>query len=166
MPDNPSPPLSTLRQHRPDDLAWVVEAHGRLYAAEYGWNDDFRRLVADVVATFERNFDPARECCFIAEQDGVRLGCAFVAAKDARTAQLRCVLLEPQARGQRLGSRLVDACIDFARAAGYADMVLWTNDCLHAARAIYQRAGFELESQEAHHSFGHDLVGQYWRLTL
>jgi GNAT superfamily N-acetyltransferase len=73
--------------------------------------------------------------------------------------------VEPAARSFGIGGRLVSECIEFAKSSGYRKLVLWTNDVLHGARRLYERAGFRLVRQETHHSFGHDLVGQYWELT-
>lgn len=151
---------------RPGDLGWVVMAHGEVYAAEFGWNTEFEALVAKIVADYAAAADPAREAAWIAEAGGRRAGCVFLVAKDAETAQLRILLVDPAARGQHLGERLVGRCIEFARRAGYRRMVLWTNDPLAAARHIYLAAGFSLVSEEPHHSFGVDLTGQYYELDL
>lgn len=155
-----------LRPPAPGDLGWVVSRHGALYAREYGWDATFEAMVARIVADYAAGHDPAREAGWIAEVDGERAGCVFCMRKSDSVAQLRLLLVEPRARGLGVGGRLVGECVSFARRAGYQQMVLWTNDVLTAARRIYQRAGFELAASSPHHSFGHDLVGEDWRLTL
>jgi DNA-binding MarR family transcriptional regulator/GNAT superfamily N-acetyltransferase len=157
----------TLRGLGPGDLGWVVHRHGVLYADEYGWDRTFEGLVAQIVADYVHQRDPNMENAWIAELDGEPVGCVFcVRGDDERTAKLRLLLVEPSARGHGIGSRLVDECVRFARDAGYRAVTLWTNDVLVAAGRIYQRAGFVVVDEERHHSFGHDLVGQYWRLEL
>ena len=151
---------------QPGDLGWAVMAHGELYAAEFGWDTSFEALVASIVADFAAEHDPVREAAWIAETEGRRVGCVFCVAADATTAQLRILLVDPTARGQGLGGRLVDECVSFARGAGYARMKLWTNHPLEAARHIYLSRGFTLVREEPHHSFGVDLVGQVYELDL
>ncbi|MBV8030906.1 MAG: MarR family transcriptional regulator [Betaproteobacteria bacterium] len=155
-----------LRQHRPGDLGWVIERHGALYFKEYGWGGPFEALVAEVIAGFLKNFNPARERCWIAELDGERVGSVLIVEKTRTTAQLRMLLLEPQARGRGLGKRLVAECIAFARAKGYRKLVLWTHSNLVAARQIYRDAGFRLVKREPHRHFGARVVGEYWELEL
>lgn len=157
----------TLRGPHPGDLGWTVERNAAVYAAEFGWNEEYEALVARIVADFAATRDPEREAVWIAEFDGRRAGCVFcVRDKAPGAARLRLLLVDPAARGHGIGRQLVDACIAFARSADYREVVLWTNDVLTSARSIYQRAGFELVGSKPHHSFGKDLVGQDWRLVL
>ena len=155
-----------LRPHRPGDMGWITHRHGVIYARDYGWDETFEALVAEIVAKFVKDFKPGRERCWVAERAGDILGSIFIVKDDEETAKLRLLYVEKEARGLGLGGRLVDEAIAFARAAGYRRIVLWTNDILHAARRIYESRGFTLVNEERHRSFGHDLVGQYWELSL
>ena len=155
-----------LRPPRPGDLGWVIQRHSALYAQEYGWDETFEFLVAQIVADYAQTRDPEREAAWIAEVDGEPTGCVFCVRQDDVTAKLRLLLVEPSARGMGIGGRLVAECLSFARAAGYTQMTLWTQDCLTEACRIYQRAGFQLVAEGRHHSFGHDLVEQTWSRPL
>ena len=161
-----APAQASVREARSGDFGWMVERHGVLYAAEYGWDATFEGLVAEIAGAFARSHDPARERAFVAEIDRRRAGCVLCVRDDDETARLRILLVEPWARGHGVGTRLVDECVAFARTAGYARIVLWTNDVLVAARRIYERAGFTLVDEGRHRAFGHDLVEQTWRLEL
>ncbi|HEX7063898.1 MAG TPA: bifunctional helix-turn-helix transcriptional regulator/GNAT family N-acetyltransferase, partial [Bacillales bacterium] len=155
-----------IRPPEPGDMGWVTHRHGVLYANEYGWDERFEALVAQIVADFVNNYNPKRERCWIAEMDGEIAGSVFVAQQSDKVAKLRLLFVEPKARGLGLGTRLVEECIRFSRRSGYEKLILWTNSVLVAARNTYEKLGFELVEEEEHHSFGHDLVGEIWELTL
>jgi DNA-binding MarR family transcriptional regulator/GNAT superfamily N-acetyltransferase len=157
-----------LRPHRVGDMGWVVYSEAVGYARQFGWDETFEALVAKIVADFVINFDASRERCWVAEMDGRNVGHIFLVKHpgELQTAKLRLLFVDPSARGLGLGDALVKECVGFARTAGYKKVVLWTQSILTAAHRIYQRAGFRLVKEEAHHSFGHDLTGQEWELVL
>lgn len=164
--DMPDTRAFILRDPRPGDLGWVIHRQAALYAQDYGFDWTFEGLISEIAGTFVREFDPARERCWIAEMEGEIVGSVFVVRQDDEVAKLRMLYVDPVARGRGLGRALVEECLRFARAAGYRRMVLWTNDILVSARRIYEAAGFELLEEERHHSFGQDLVGQIWGRNL
>ena len=160
------PPAITLRAHQPGDIGWIVHRQAVLYSQEYGWDNRFEALIARIGAQFIERFDPQREACWVAQRGSEVVGSVFLVRRSPTVGQLRLLYVEPSARGQGVGDQLVQACIDRAREIGYRRLMLWTNDILSAARRIYERKGFVKVSEERHHSFGHDLVGQNWVLAL
>jgi DNA-binding MarR family transcriptional regulator/GNAT superfamily N-acetyltransferase len=159
-------PAFILRAHRPGDMGWIASRHGALYSEEYGLNHKMEAYVAEVVAKFLREFDPAREHCWIAEQDGAPIGSVFIVKENDSVARLRMLIVEPKARGLGVGRRLVEECIRFSRQAGYGEITLWTHSILTAARRIYASLGFEIVETETHDEFGPELVGETWTLRL
>lgn len=168
MSDRPESDLSgfELREPRVGELGWVVSRHGEVYGESYGWDASFEALVAGVIGEYAVDHDPQRERGWIADVGGRPAGSIFCMADDEETARLRLLLVEPWARGLGIGAALVEACVEFARAAGYRRMVLWTDEFLTPARRLYAAAGFRLVSSRVHVAFGHENVAEDWELVL
>ena len=156
----------TLRTHQPGDLGWIVQQHGIVYGREYGYDSRFEAVVARIAADFLERFDAARERCWIAEMDGENVGSVCLVKKTARVAKLRLLVVDERARGLGIGRRLVDACVAFAREAGYTKITLWTHGHLAAARTIYRSCGFVCVDTRRVKSFGKNLVDETWELRL
>jgi len=167
QPQSPPQPF-LLRPPYPGDMGLVVQREASIYATEYGWDGTFEHLVLDIVTDFTRNFNPRRECCWIAEKNGQHVGHVFLTQHPDQldTARIRLLMVEREARGAGIGHALVNECIRFARACGYRRITLWTQSILTSAHRIYMKAGFTLVTQEPHQSFGKSLVGQTWELVL
>lgn len=155
-----------LRPHRPGDIGWIIHRHGVVYEEEYDFDETFEALVAEILVKFIRQHDPKRECLWIAEQDGERIGSVMLVDAGEQVAQLRLLMVEPKARGQRVGTRLIDECITFSKRNRYRKIKLWTQGNLLQARHLYAKAGFEMVSDSPHKSFGQDLVAEFWELPL
>ena len=155
-----------LRPHQPGDPGWIVHRQAILYAEEYGWDESYEALAAEIAAQFIKNYDAKRERCWIAEKNGERVGAVFVAKASEEIAKLRLLHVEREARGLGIGKRLVEECVRLSRQAGYQKMMLWKQSVLHAARHLYKQAGFQMVREERHHSFGKDLTAETWELDL
>lgn len=165
-PDSNADKNYILRDPRPGDLGWVVARHATFYLDHYGWREPFEAMCAQIVADFANKHDPKRERCWIAECNGQPVGSIFLVKETEDVARMRLLLVDPSAQGLGIGAALVDACVTFARQAGYKRLTLWTHQVLTAARKIYQRAGFTLTESKPHRSWGVDVIGETWNLDL
>jgi DNA-binding MarR family transcriptional regulator/N-acetylglutamate synthase-like GNAT family acetyltransferase len=159
-------PATLFRSHRPGDIGWIIHRQGLVYSQEYGWDETFEGLVAEILAKFIKKHDPDRERIWIAEQQGKLVGSIMIVDAGDGTAQLRLLFVDPEARGRGIGKRLIEESVLFSKKSGYKRIKLWTQSNLLEARRLYQKAGFVINEKEPHHSFGHDLIAEIWELPL
>ncbi|HZA59348.1 MAG TPA: bifunctional helix-turn-helix transcriptional regulator/GNAT family N-acetyltransferase [Solirubrobacterales bacterium] len=156
-----------LRGPEPGDHGWVLERHAAVYSQERGWGEAFEAYCGQVIVDFIARDDREHERCWIAELDGVRCGSIYCTRRTEDVAQVRLLLVDPWARGCGAGAALADACVDFAREAGYRQIMLFTNSLLTSARRIYEGLGFEFRAEQPEDIFdGDDSVGQEFWLSL
>lgn len=159
-------PEIALREPIPGDLGWLVARSGEYYAETHGFDATFEGFAAGILARFA-SADPARNKGFIAHRGAERVGSIFCMEGDRPDrAKLRVFWVEPEVRRAGLGQRLIDACLGFARDAGYHEIELFTLASQVEARRLYARAGFRPEQTEAQHAFGRDVVEETWRMAL
>jgi DNA-binding MarR family transcriptional regulator/N-acetylglutamate synthase-like GNAT family acetyltransferase len=165
-PEQGDRPEVILREPRHGDYGWIISRHAELYAQEYGWTEPFEGLCAQIVADFVNKHDPTCERCWIAELNGENVGSVMLVNDSTEVARIRLLIVDPKARGRGLGTKLTDECIRFARERGYKQITLWTHSVLKAARHVYEKAGFTLTSSEKRHTWGQDVVAEFWDLNL
>ncbi len=164
--ESESPSSLRIRPLETGDIGWIIHRQAVLYAEEYGWDITYEALVAEILAAFVKSCDDKSDAAWIADCHGSIVGCVFLVRASEQVAKLRLLYVEPAVRGLGIGRKLVSLCIAGARERGYRKLTLWTNDVLVSARRIYEACGFRLVAAERHRSFGKDLVGQTWELTL
>ena len=166
--DEPRRSPVILRPHRIGDLGWMIHRQGILYNRQFGWNIGFESLIAGIYNQFqEAPSSPPRDL-WVAEQNGSIVGSIFVMPSDGipGSAQLRMLYVEPSARGQGVGTVLVEQAVSFARDNGYQRMRLWTHTIQESARRIYAAAGFKVVETIPEDNFGLKMMGEIWELVF
>jgi len=79
-------------------------------------------------------------------EDGAPLACGGLRTLAPGVGEIKRMFVRPRARGRGLGRRLLAELEAIARAAGLAEVRLYTTEVLAEARALYDSAGYELAS--------------------
>ena len=133
---------------RPDEHRAVGELVVEAYEAidPYGL-DGYAKELRDVAGRAA-----TAEVLVAADDDGTLLGAVtYVPGPDSSSAEfteadaagIRMLAVAEKAQGRGIGRALVTACLDRARAAGRAQVLLHTTDWMTTAHGLYGRLGFE-----------------------
>jgi ribosomal protein S18 acetylase RimI-like enzyme len=161
----PSGAVTLRTELRPGDLGRIILLHGTVYARECGFDHTFEAYVAGPLAEFARAVS-SRERLWLAERDGVLVGCIAIVAAAPRTAQLRWFLVDPSARGAGLGRRLLDEALAFSKQCGYDTVILWTVSALTAAAHLYRSVGFRKTAEKPGRMWGVEVVEEKYEMRL
>jgi len=88
-----------------------------------------------------RTFDELRELLptlYVAEQEGMIVGCAALEIYSWKLAEVRSLAVSSAMQGQGVGKRLVEACLDRARAANILEVMAITS-----ADGFFMSCGFD-----------------------
>jgi DNA-binding MarR family transcriptional regulator/GNAT superfamily N-acetyltransferase len=166
LDERPRHSIVTLRAPRAGEYGWLVSRQAQLFAYGHGWDHTFEALLAQQAARFAQGHDTLREICWVAEQDGLIVGSALVAAASDTQANVRMLYVEPDVRRLGIGTQLINECLRFAKRAGYRTLSLESESSLNDARRLVMQAGFTLLSTAPERRFGRDLVIEQWEHGL
>lgn len=152
----------------PGCIGKIVELHSQFYSPLAGFGVEFEAKVATELAQFCLHFDARQDALWLLVQNGVIEGSIAIhrPLDPQRGAHLRWFITSPKCRGTGIGSRLLASAVDFCRASHYGKVYLWTFDGLHAARHLYEKAGFQLVEQFQGTQWGKEVTEQRFELHL
>ncbi len=133
-----------LRPVRPEDAAGIQDLLDGIFR-EYGLTFDLPGFDADMRDPAGSYATPARVLWVLAEDEAI-LGTVGVAI-DGKQAELKRLYLSPRLRGQGWGRRLTAHALAYARAAGCARLVAWSDTLFVHAHRLYREMGFVQEGR-------------------
>lgn len=117
-----------------------------LLEAYHEWIADTAPVPYDPVAGVEQDERAQSEAdeswAWIALVDDEPVGCVLCYGEGG-VAEFRRLWVDPDARGNGVGRRLVETVIEYATDAGYDTLALATPPWSEAAHALYESLGFE-----------------------
>lgn len=121
----------------------------------------------EVDAMYEA-YNNERSAFFVIENGDKILGCGGIGplkGGEANTCELKKMYFYPELRGQGQGQRMLEKCLEAARAMGYSICYLETISSMAKANRLYQKAGFKkLEGKMG--NTGHSACNAFYTLEL
>ena len=144
----------------------ITEMHATFYARAVGFGTLFEAKVASELADFCLRYDHRRDGIWLALEGEAIHGSIVIDAAHYETegAHLRWFIASDKSRGTGVGTRLIGAAMEFCREHNYRNVYLWTFDELHAARHLYEKYGFRLQSAQRGSQWGKEVNEQKFEL--
>lgn len=139
--------ITVTKAETPEDLDTardLIRAFMRWAMAEIAKSDNpavFAGLEAEL-AELPGRYGPPKGCLALARLNGAPAGCVAFFDRGNATMEIKRMFVLPQARGHNIGGRMLDLLLTQARAMGHRRCLLWSHHTMHAAHAVYVRAGF------------------------
>lgn len=146
------------------DIGYVIYLHGKIYNNEHNYGIEFESYVAVGLHEFIHQYNPLKDCVWIAEHNNKIIGFLLLMHRENNAAQLRYFIIEPAYRGIGLGKKLMNLCMDSFSTNNYQSAYLLTTIELLAAASLYIRHGFKLMEEKTTHTFGKLLIEQRYEL--
>lgn len=117
-----------------------------------------RRLVFDILNEYRVPADPddsdqdvmsfgedlnPRTLYFVAESQGVILGCVIVTPTDRESGKLSKLFVDPRYRRRGIGRKLMDQAVRTAAGHGYVRLVIHTRARYREAISFYESSGWQ-----------------------
>ena len=137
--------IPVIRPIEPRDDA-AVAAIIRTVMPEFGACGEGFAINDAEVDTMCESYSQPRCAYFVVDLDGRVLGgggVAPLAGGDPELCELRKMYFLPELRGLGAGRDLIEQCLSTARELGFKRCYLETLENMYAARALYEKVGFE-----------------------
>ncbi len=158
----------TLEGYYPGSIGQVVESHALYYHENWGFDVSFESQVAREMGEFFARFDNQISGFWTVRAQNRFAGSVAIDGEKSLTegARLRWFIVPPEYQGKSSGKRLLKAAIIFCSDVGHNKIFLWTFHGLESARALYERAGFQLVEQHEVAQWGNIIIEQKFELML
>ncbi|MHA1523781.1 MAG: helix-turn-helix domain-containing GNAT family N-acetyltransferase [Alphaproteobacteria bacterium] len=158
----PQPGVEIVPGYSTGLLGRMVAMHASFYARKAGFGREFETLVARDMAQFLTRIDRPANGTWFARKDNEIVGGISIDGEELGPGigHIRWFIVDDAARGAGLGTRLMNAAMEFVEEQKFSEVHLWTFEGLAAARALYESRGFVLAGQKLGQKWGTQVLEQ------
>ncbi len=141
--------MEIVNGYCPGLIGTVTRHFSQHFHEHCGFGPAFEARVAREMADFVDRLPSDNLAIWHALDDGEIMGSITIDGDNlgGGKAHLRWFILDPRAQGQGLGGQFMRYAMEFCDARGFEETHLWTVKGTDAARALYERHGFELAEE-------------------